>query len=708
MEQHWAASVDPFVGCEASQLDGKTGLAATWFWPKAQIGNLHPGACLPLSALSVCAYSGGYPTGYGRYRVNTHGRPPLLHAQPVASGLTHFQPSGTGAIGNYYNYLHCAPVLGPVASHRDYRPLLAESARPGYYAATLGAGGPACEVGVAPWAAHHRYRFPGDAARSLVLDLVRSGLDPAQAEGKMAARSEAVRLAFAADGTVDGCLRCQGLDLYFSLRASSGRPELRGDGRPEAPPPAAGTTLDPARDWLLVLTGVAAATELRIGFSCRSAGQAAAARAALEAQSFADTCAAAERQWDEVLGRIRVTAAGDERRLFYTMLYHALKKPCALTGHGPLGEADHWVDLATLWDQHKTQLPLVQSLLPEQGAAICRGLIELGERYGSLPIGHLLQGFAGQREIFRDQARCLGHTVLCDGFLRGLPGVDWQRTLAVMAADVRQQPASIADGSHPRPTHVLDVSVGAACTQTLAKALGAKAEAAAMRPFAQLWRRVYDPHTGLLKAAGEYYEGTLWNYSFRLAPWARQRLALFGSEERALATLDHFFGFSRGPCTQCLDPRDQATMRTGFDLHSFEGMNNEPDMETPFLYHYLGRPDRCNDVVDAVLRQQYQLSRNGLPGNDDSGGLSSWYVWNALGLFPVAGQDRFLVGRPLFPEARLALGTRSLTIKAGPIAPAARYLRSLRLNGRRLNRYWLTWSELQDAELHLEMSETPA
>ena len=96
-------------------------------------------------------------------------------------------------------------------------------------------------------------------------------------------------------------------------------------------------------------------------------------------------------------------------------------------------------------------------------------------------------------------------------------------------------------------------------------------------------------------------------------------------------------------------------------------------MEVPWAYHYLGRPDRTAEVVHAAVHNQFGLGRGGLPGNDDSGGLSSWYVWASLGLFPVAGQSLYLINAPSFAHARLDLGGSELAIDApGFVEPDAR------------------------------------
>ena len=107
-------AVDPFIGTEPTELPAPVGLAATWWSPKPQIGNTHPGATFPLGMVSACAYSGAYPTGYGRYDLSTEGVPAPIHDRQLASGLTHFQQSGTGAIRKYYNYFRVSPMVEPL------------------------------------------------------------------------------------------------------------------------------------------------------------------------------------------------------------------------------------------------------------------------------------------------------------------------------------------------------------------------------------------------------------------------------------------------------------------------------------------------------------------------------------------------------------------------------------------------------------------
>ena len=137
-------------------------------------------------------------------------------------------------------------------------------------------------------------------------------------------------------------------------------------------------------------------------------------------------------------------------------------------------------------------------------------------------------------------------------------------------------------------------------------------------------------------------------------------------------------------------------------------------MESPWAYHWAGRPDRTAEVVHAAVNQQFGIGRGGLPGNDDSGGLSSWYVWASLGLFPIAGQDRFLVNAPSFEHARINIGGSPLTIEThGFVEPEpdgpAQYVQRVELDGIDIDRSWFAGSELRAASrLVIELGDRPS
>ena len=153
---------------------------------------------------------------------------------------------------------------------------------------------------------------------------------------------------------------------------------------------------------------------------------------------------------------------------------------------------------------------------------------------------------------------------------------------------------------------------------------------------------------------------------------------------------------------------------TGWLDRLFEGggynHGNEPDMLAPFLYVHAGRPDRTALRVRQILARSYGTGRAGLPGNDDAGALSSWYVWAAIGLFPNAGQPFYYIASPVFTRSTLFLeGGRQFTIEAVGVSDRAIYVQRALLNGRPIDRAWLTHAEVAaGGRLTLVMGAAPS
>ncbi|MBW8755508.1 MAG: glycoside hydrolase family 92 protein, partial [Sphingomonadales bacterium] len=183
-----------------------------------------------------------------------------------------------------------------------------------------------------------------------------------------------------------------------------------------------------------------------------------------------------------------------------------------------------------------------------------------------------------------------------------------------------------------------------------------------------------------------FYEGSSLQYSTFVPHDVAGLIALTGGDQAFTAWLDQLFDSG------------------GYD-HS-----NEPDFLAPYLYIHAGRPDRTADRVRAILARDYRPTHDGLPGNDDAGAMSSWYVWSAIGLFPNAGQPFYYIGSPLFTRSTIRLEQgRSLTIAAPAASPDRRYVVAARLNGRPIDRAWLTHDEIAHGGLlELDMAAAPA
>lgn len=713
-------SVDPFIGSEATDLPAPTGLAAGWWSPKPQIGNTHPGPAHPFGMVSATAYSGAYPTGYGRYDFSTEGVPRTVHERPVASGFTHFQQSGTGAIRKYYNYFRVTPMLEPLDALGRTWELDEEEARPGYWAGTLSSG-VRCELTVGPKSAVHRYTFPASSQARLVVDASMGGL--------ALPRSQTVplraHLAMLAPGVAQGEIHVEGVPLavhvevvapqwrqllWYDRRLMPGGTRLDFDYiRP--------TTLRPFGLMWIGPTTAGQVVEVRMGFSLRGCER---AESNLRADvghrplAFGWRERSTAASWREHLDHVQVGGAGAEQEtVLATALYHSLVKPCLAPDEAPGWSTDgpYAFDICTMWDIYRTQLPLLTTLFPDRAAELATALLSICEQEGNLPIGYRM---AKGADRFSRQGSALAHTFLADLCSAGVAGIDWDWAMVHLEADLRRtygEDYLVTGLAHPI-SHTLDLAVGYHCTATVARRVGDRVLAEQLEQLAGGWQRAFDPATGLL-VDSTYYEGGRWNYSFRLLHDMRARVALAGGDDRFVALLDRFFGFGQPPVRQPGVAPTVQEMSQGYALGRFEGLNNEPDLDAPWAYHWAGRPDRTDEVVQAALVHQFGTGRGGLPGNDDSGGLSSWYVWATLGLFPVAGQDLVLLHAPSVPSSTLRLGGSELDVTATGLVPPepggpVNHVVSAELDGRPLERAWLSGDELRSASsLTLTLSPRP-
>ena len=712
------ALVDPFVGTEPVDLPSRSGIAATWFWPKPQIGNTHPGACLPFGMVSVMPYSGGYPTGYGCYAKSLQGYPPRLKEDLQILGFTHFQQSGVGAIRKYYNYCRVSPFLeegGGLSMVGTPFSVIQEEAVPGYYSCILKPFGIRAEITVTPRGAIHRYTFPKSRCAGIAVDFSHGGIEIEDG------RTIPLRAEYCLQETfgAEACVTMEGLPIRMSVDASGFDTQHAAVSLWEDREILSGQ-IEKAYEYMRESTYVPFGVcfrgpteeehvvELKVGFSFRSRKKANDNRASAP-HDFSVARRIAKKCWEERLDRIRVQGGTlAQQRTFYTAFYHSLIKPSEAHNESPFWPWDgpFFFDFSTLWDMYKTQLPLVLSLFPDEGAAIVNAMLTVVEMEGNFPIGYrLARGY----DRFSHQASALGHVVIADAFHRRLPGIDWERALTLMSKDLGREygEAFFQDGVVHPLTHTLDLAYGCFCTAAIATEIGDTTVATQMFEYASQWKNAFD-QTGLLRDS-TYYEGSKYNYSFRLLHDMASRISLAGGDTAFADLLDTFFGYAADSVPAPGVSPCRAEMAKGESLGRFEGFNNEPDMESPYAYIYAGRHDRTCEVIRAGLTQCYGDSRGGLVGNDDSGGMSSWYVWSALGLFPVAGQDVFLIGSPLFNRADVQFGPdQAFAIETDGGGTESPYVQSVLLDGEPFKRPYLCWRDLcSGGTLSVKMTSTP-
>ncbi|MBR4428716.1 MAG: hypothetical protein IKS78_05100, partial [Clostridia bacterium] len=216
--------VDVFQGVDEIDLPEPKGLAAAWRLIKGRCGNNTPAAALPFGRITAGCYSGGYSSGYGRLKYNTHGEIPKLYGRNKFRGMSHLQNDGTGDIDTFYNYAVVSPFTGDLQSSAQPRDLDRERACPGYYACRDSLTGADCEVTVTARASLHRLTFPQGGGRVSV-DFSNDGLY--EDGGHLHSPAGAARLTLISDGEAAVCAELHHLPISFYIRAEGLRSPLR-------------------------------------------------------------------------------------------------------------------------------------------------------------------------------------------------------------------------------------------------------------------------------------------------------------------------------------------------------------------------------------------------------------------------------------------------------------------------------------------------
>lgn len=437
----------------------------------------------------------------------------------------------------------------------------------------------------------------------------------------------------------------------------------------------------------------------------------------LDGTSFDPARLAAQSAWETQLGRARVDGGSDDdKTIFYSALYHALVHPSLASdvdgryqkfGGGGIGSdpAHPRYHVFSLWDSYRTVHPLLTLLYPERQTEMLRSLLNMTVEAGVPPMWELAG--AEVQMMVGDPA----DIVIADGLAKHVAPADDPALLAT-AWPLLQAAALDTSASAHRPGNAayrqlgyVDIdeqaSVWGPVSTTLEYAvadfaLGRIAQLApatidpTLAAQASSWQTLVDPATQLFRprhpdgswltpfdpdaidgahpqtnsGGPGFVEGTAWHYGFYAPHAVVAHAAATGGGDAYVARLQSLFDSGRFV------------------------MWNEPDMGFPYLFtNFAGAGWRTADAVAAARRTYFTSARDGLPGNDDCGTLSAWYVFSALGLYPdVPAGDDYALGTPLFDRATLTLGAsgRSFVIAATRATPASIYVQSAQLGGRAL------------------------
>ena len=442
-------------------------------------------------------------------------------------------------------------------------------------------------------------------------------------------------------------------------------------------------------------------------------------------KAFENTARAASQLWNSWLNRIQVSGGTlSEYRTFYTMLYHALLAPTVYSDvNGQYMGYDgkvHVVDDGqpeyadySGWDIYRSECQLLAMIAPNRASAMAQSLVRDYEQGGAFPrwgvpgmdSGVMIGDPAAAMiaDFYAFGARKFDARGALSGLVRAAtdpsvyairsrtyerPGLKDYLTLGYL-------PAS-QDGGNVSMT--LEYNSADFALSEFAGALGDKADSILMLKHAQYWKNLFNVKTGFygmrhrdgawvpasedtvdhFGSSQAYVEGSPEQYVWMVPFNLRGLTEKMGGRKIALARLDTFFTEING----------------GFKS-KYAYLGNEPSIETPYIYCFLGEPYKTQQVVRKALNELYHGHIGAYPGNDDLGEMSSWYVFGAIGMYPeLPGSDVLVLGSPLFKRAVLHLPGGDVTIIGDGAGKNSPYVHGLTINGREWIKPWIRFGEI--------------
>jgi predicted alpha-1,2-mannosidase len=666
-------------------------------------------------------------------------------------GFSHTRLSGTGATeGGHFLVVPAIEPVQPKIYRKGQTTSFSHSeelASSGYYAVNLPKIGTLVELTATPRVGVHRYTFSKNKTPHLMLDVMNALGGHKSREGKLRVLPGAkeVEGTVRTFGTFAG--RYGGIKVYFVARFS--QPFAAFDTwqkdtvfRNQTTAEGGGVAVD-----LSFETGKRPkVVTLKLAISYVSIEN---ARANLQAETgakeFDDVLAEAQRAWEDKLSLVRVQGGTEKQRtIFYTALYRVFQMPTVFNDANgeylgfdrkvhQTSDFQYFTDLS-IWDTFRTVHPLYTLIAPKDQRDIVVSLVKMLEQGGWLPRWPSGHGYSNS------MLGTPADIVIADTYLKGIRNFDVERAYQAMrrtalaptppgaAFSGRQGvdrylqygycPAGLVERSVSR---TLDFAWADHAISLLAEALGHHEDAALFREHSRFYRNLWNTNTQYFqprdaqgkfvepfkpllltyldrgdKFTKDYVEGSALQWRWAAPFDADGLISLFKSRDYFVKELNNFFAKSNPA---------MATWNPG----PYYWHGNEPDLAAAYLFNDAGRPDLTQKWARWIMDNKYGDGYDGLDGNDDAGTLSAWYVFSALGFYPVAGSDRYQLGAPLFEKAEVKLKNNPFVIVAVNHAPDHPYVHKVWLNDILLDRTWISHAEIeQGGVLRFAMSAEPA
>ena len=651
------------------------------------VGHCHPCATTPFGAIQAGPQTGNFGWDYcGGYQ----------WADTRIQGFSQNRIDGTGS--SELGDLLMMPFTGETL-REDYGSRFdkaSESAGPGFYTCYLEDFGIKAEVSCTPHVAIHRYTADGGEPLKLLLDLQSAQIG---SEERMFRRVTEAWQDWSDSTRVIGFTHSKAWNdriIYYDIEFS--RPYTVSAILPlrDTAERIARRVLDfgPSAEPLLVKAAI----------SVESVDGARGSIAAeLPDWDFETIRNSAKQAWNGHLGRIEVEADPVHKRIFYTAMYHLMMHPNNIADAGKAP----FFSTMSLWDTFRAAHPLFTILCPEIVDGVVNSCMRYYSQQGFLPIWTLggtdNYGMIGNHSV----------PVIVDAWMKGFKGFDPETLYQAIRRSLTENHIKYDWGAYDHcgyfpddvtlvesVSRTLECGFDDWCAARMAEGLGHTEDAAFFDRRAGYWHNVFDPELKLMRArdsqgrwetpfdpfkvghwktGGAFTEGNSWQYTWHVLQDIPGLIGAMGGREAFVARLDSLFTLTG----------DLGSGET-VDVSGLVGQyahGNEPSHHVIYLYTLAGAPDKAADLLHEVWESQYKDGPDGLSGNDDCGAMSAWYIFSAMGFYPVkpcGGQ--YVIGAPQLPRMTLKLPDgKTFTVLAKGLSPEHRHVASVSLNGRPLD-----------------------
>lgn len=710
-------------------------------------GHTFPGAIVPHGMIqpSPDTRINGWDACSGYYYPDT-----------LLNGFSQTHLSGTGC-ADYGDFLLMPTVgkqiLNPQSDTLQNLPYASrfshadEVAEPGYYSTFLQRYGVKAEVTATDRAACYRFTYPATGEAGMILDLDYSIQNQYNREMRVEIVGDTAIRAFKKTGY---WASYQQLAMYavFSEPFTSivFRDTIKdkdGDDRVRCKVLLRFRQL-PADKEVLVKLGVSAVDE---------EGARKNLKAEIPGWSFNEIKKLAREKWNDYLSKIEIsTPDADDKTIFYTALYHTAVSPNLFMDvdgrYLGMDRKPYQTDPAkpvytifSLWDTHRALHPLMTIIDPELNNDFIRSLLLKYDEGGLLPMWELAGNYTGTMIGYH------AVSVMADALTKGISDFDLNHALEAALKSAEGDTAGINtfrgmklilmpaskkykntlgwipwDKEWESVAKGLEYAYDDWCIARLAEAAGNKEIAERYKERSNAYKYYFDPVTRFMRGKDEqgrwhepfsprssnhrgddYCEGTAWQWTWFVPHDVDGLIKLMGGRKQFINKLDSLF---------IADSSLEGNLVSA-DISGLIGQyahGNEPSHHILHLYNYAGEPWKTQELVDKVLKEQYRNNVDGLSGNEDCGQMSAWYLMNALGFYQVCpGEPVYSIGRPWLPFAVVNLsGNRKIVIKVKNYSKDNKYIKSVRLNGKQLQKPFFRHSDIVNgAVFEYEMTDKP-